>query len=327
VRGALSSERQRLAGVLDQTIDASEETILTELFSSEDGLHAVTKLKHNPKDFSHQQLVIELARGKRLQPLFSLAKRNIMQTKLTPESVRFYASLVDYYTVYKLKRMTESMSRLYLLCFIHDRYRRLNDHLLSALIRRYSEEVKELTREAILEQRRTVSDDMDRGIELLQLFLDPNIENDMAFGDVRRIAFKKLPRTRLSRLCEHLPQDAATDERLLAWQAVDQIMPKVKRNLRPLLRFLDLSGTPSQAILVSSLNKMAESFRKGGQVPDNMPLSVIPERYRRFIVQPDGTINRNRYEYFIYRQFRDRLEGATYSVRTVPVTAVWRTIS
>ena len=236
----------------------------------------------------------------------------IRATKLTPESVRFYASLVDYYTVYKLKRMAESSSRLYVLCFIHDRYRRLYDHLLNAhcaLIRRYSEEVKEATREAILEQRQQVSSDMDRGIEILQMFLDSDIDDAVTFGSIRRMAFKKLPKARLERLCDYLAEDGAIDDRVLEWRAVDSIMPKVKRNLRPLLRFLDLSGTRSQATLVSELNKMADSFRRGVHMPDNMPLSIVPERYRRHLIQSDGTLNRNRYEYFLYRQFRDRLEA------------------
>ena len=57
--------------------------------------------------------------------------------------MRFYASLVDYYTVYKLKRMEPATARLYLLCFVTDRYRQLNDHLIDALrslVRRYLDE-------------------------------------------------------------------------------------------------------------------------------------------------------------------------------------------
>ena len=269
VRVALTTERQRLGDVLERTISSEEEALLNGLFASTDGLHAVTALKHDPKDFSFNQLNREVARGTRLRPLFGLAQRIIEQTELTPESVRFYASLVDYYTVYKLKRMAHSTSRLYILCFIHDRYRRLNDHLLNAhcaLIRRYTEEVTNATREAILGQRQEVSGDVDQGVDVLQLFLDPSLDDGVPFGDVRQIAFKKLSPARLARLCEHLSQDGVIDERALEWQAIDHIMPKVKRNLRPLLRFLNLSGTRSQATLVSALNKMAAAFRNGGRL-------------------------------------------------------------
>jgi hypothetical protein len=61
----------------------------------------------------------------------------------------YYASLVEYYTVYKLKRMDREAVQLYLLCFIHDRYQRLNDNLLAAFCslvrRRYGDEVDKAT--------------------------------------------------------------------------------------------------------------------------------------------------------------------------------------
>jgi Domain of unknown function (DUF4158) len=84
VRGALTIERQRLGDVLGRTISAEEEALLNGLFASTDGLHAVTVLKHDPKDFSHKQLNTEVTRGKKLRPLFSLAQRVIEQTQLTP---------------------------------------------------------------------------------------------------------------------------------------------------------------------------------------------------------------------------------------------------
>ncbi len=75
-----------------------------------------------------------------------------MRLELSAESVRYYASLVEYYTAYKLKRMDREAVYLYLLCFIHDRYQRLNDNLLGAfcsLVRRYVDEVAAATKEAI----------------------------------------------------------------------------------------------------------------------------------------------------------------------------------
>ena len=84
------------------------------------------------------------ALGNQFQALFALAERVIVQVELSAESVRYYASLVEFYTVYKLKRMDREAAHLYLLCFVHDRYQRLNDNLLGAfcsLVRRYVEAV------------------------------------------------------------------------------------------------------------------------------------------------------------------------------------------
>ena len=108
---------------------------------------------------------MEIERGQHLRELYAVAERIIADTGLSVESVRFYASLVDYYTVYKLKRMSRSMTRLYLLCFVRDRYQRLNDHLIAAfcaLVRRYADEVSEGARDAFYLHRRKANEDIDQ---------------------------------------------------------------------------------------------------------------------------------------------------------------------
>ena len=88
----------------------------------------------------------------------------IVQVELSAESVRYCASLVEFYTVYKLKRMDREAGHLYLLCFVHDRYQRLNDNLLGAfcsLVRRYVEEVDGATKEAIYRFKLQTSEDIE----------------------------------------------------------------------------------------------------------------------------------------------------------------------
>ena len=54
--------------------------------------------------------------------------------RLSNESVKYYASLVQFYTVYKLQRMASPTARLYLLCFAYHRFRQINDNLIDAFI-------------------------------------------------------------------------------------------------------------------------------------------------------------------------------------------------
>jgi TnpA family transposase len=314
VRRALSFERQRLSEALDQFIAPDDEVMLDALLSDDDGLHAVTSIKHHPRDFSHKQLLVEIERGHQIRELFFVARRVIAQAGLSAESVRFYASLVDYYTVYKLKRMTPAMTRLYLLCFVHDRYQRLNDHLLAALcalVRRYSDEVAIAAKESVYRHKIQANDDLGQGIKILQLFLDPAIDDQTPFVDVRARAQDLLAIDRLERLCRHLTGDAGGfDEAVYEWQAVDAIMPKVKRNMRPLLRFLSLSGTASTRTLLMTIDGLAQAFRSGLQLPDDaISTALIPERTRRHLLNPGGSVVRDRYEFLVYRQLRDRLEA------------------
>jgi hypothetical protein len=132
VRGALAFERKRLAGALEELVGADDAIFLDRLLADDEGLHQITTIKRQPRDFSYRQLLAEIERGQQLRTLFALSERFIASLELSAESVRYYAALVEYYTLYKLKRMDREAIHLYLLCFIHDRYQRLNDNLPSA---------------------------------------------------------------------------------------------------------------------------------------------------------------------------------------------------
>lgn len=312
VRRALLFERHRLSDALNTSMTKEDKRMLDRLLSDVDGLHAVTSIKHHPRDFSHKQLLSEIDRGQQLRELYIVAQRIISHAQLSVESVRFYASLVDYYTVYKLKRMNRSMVRLYLLCFVHNRYQRLNDHLISAfcvLTRRYVDEVTERAQDAYYLHRRQANEDIDQGAKLLYLFIDPDVPDDRPFGEVRAQADSLLSADRIARLCDHLAGDAGLDEGLFEWQAVDAVMPKTKRNLRPLLRFLALTGTSSHEAFLTVVHAFAEAFNEGRPIPsDHLNPTIVPERHRRYLLTA-GSMHRDRYEFLIYRQLRDRIEA------------------
>ncbi|EAQ96687.2 Tn3 family transposase [Congregibacter litoralis] len=311
VRRALVFERDRLSDALAKALSADDRRRLDALLRDDEGLHAITSIKHPLRDFSHRQLLNEIDRGERLQGLYGVAQRVIGDANLSVESVRFYASLVDYYTVYKLKRMKRQMTRLYLLCFVRDRYQRLHDHLIAAfcsLLRCYVDEVNETAKEAFLRYRREANDDLDQGAKLLHLFIDPEIQDAMPFGEVRAAAAELLPADRIARLCDYLVGEQSLDEAQFEWDAVDALMPKVKRNLRPLIRFLRWSSPAPQHNLIESCHHLADAFVMGHQVPSNCDLSWVPDRHRRYVM-PQGVLHRDRYEFLLYRVLRDRIEA------------------
>jgi TnpA family transposase len=313
VRGALAFERRRLASALSGLIGDEDAASLDQLLMDDEGLHAITAIKRQPRDFSHKQLLAEIERGEQIRTLFELSLRIINTAGLSAESVRYFASLVDYYTAYKLKRMDRETVHLYLLCFIHDRYQRLNDNLLTAfcsLVRRYIDEVAAAAKEAIYRFKIQASEDIKQGARVLALFLDPSIEGQMPFSAVRERAHELLAPERLDHLCRHLAGDASLDEAMFEWKEVDLVMPKVKRNLRPLLRFLSLQGTPANALLLNMLAVMVEAFSQGEPLPvAEVSTALIPARSRRYVLDTSGIVVRDRYEFLLYRLLRERLEA------------------
>lgn len=319
VRDALAFERRRLAGALEGLMSAEQAKSIDRLLADDAGLHQITTIKRQPRDFTYQQLRREIERGQQLQDLFALAEHAIAQVELSAESVRYYASLIEYYTVYKLKRMDREAVRLYLLCFIHDRYQRLNDNLLGAfcsLLRRYVEEVDAATKEAIYRFKLQSSADIEQGAKVLALFVDPGIDGQTSFGKVRDTAHDLLPPERLKQLCSHLAGEGSIDEGAFEWHEVDAIMGKVKRNLRPLLRFLSLQGTAAHTRRLETLATMVAAFERGERLPVlHVSTGLIPARLKRYLLEPSGTIIRDRYEFMVYRQLRDGLEAGDLHCR------------
>jgi hypothetical protein len=86
------------------------------------------------------------------------------------ESVKYYASLAPFYTLYKLRRMAVATTRLYLLCFAHQRFGQIHDTLTDAfihLVDQYEKQAKQTADEA--------SEHLQSAGQVLNLFVDPTI--------------------------------------------------------------------------------------------------------------------------------------------------------
>ena len=66
----------------------------------------------------------EMARGRLLEPLYRTAMALLPELGISNDSIAYYAALVDYYSVQKLQQLKQGMARLYLLCFLLQRYQR-----------------------------------------------------------------------------------------------------------------------------------------------------------------------------------------------------------
>jgi len=86
-----------------------------------------------------------------LETWYRTAKTLLPELGISNDSVAYYAALVDYYTVQKLQQLPAGMARLYLLCFLLQRYQKINDNLVNALI--YHVRKVNTTAKACMEQQ------------------------------------------------------------------------------------------------------------------------------------------------------------------------------
>jgi TnpA family transposase len=318
VSQALAAERSRLTSVLAGGLTEATVKALDDLYVSQDG-YAITPLKHDPKDFSLRETRLEIARSQSLEALYGEAKSIIPKLGISNDSVAYYAALVDYYTVQKLQQLPSGMARLYILCFLSQRYRQINDNLINGLIhqvRKVNSAAKECMEEHVLAFQQEGHESGERVERILNLFLDSGIDDSVSFGEVKRRAFGILERAKLARAAQYIGAQGL-DTAAVEWEFAASFAPSFKPLLRPLLLRLPLASHNENDSLMEAVAFLRECFNKGTNLArvnfERMPKAFIPSNVKAHIYRTDSDGNRSihadRYEFLVYRLLRNRLEA------------------
>jgi hypothetical protein len=123
----LTEEQNRLIAIARRHLKPFDLQALRQLLADTPGLYEINQLKREPKDFSVNEIKREIQRGEQLRHLYWLAHALLPMLDISNESIKYYASLVGYYSVHRLKLLNEWSVYLYLLCFAYHRYQRLHD--------------------------------------------------------------------------------------------------------------------------------------------------------------------------------------------------------
>lgn len=318
---ALVVEQNRLIDLLANSLNSSEISKLDSLLEDTDSFYEITQLKREPKDFSLNEIRREIERARQIREIYRFAQALLPGLNVSYESVAYYASLVSYYSVYKLKRFERWIARLYLLCFVHQRYRRVNDNLINSLIyrfRQYNDQAKEDARIRLSSMQMETNQDIGKAGQVLRLFTDEQLPPETPFGEVRQKAFEILGQQAMDRVAATFAGDMRYDEIGLRWEYLDKIAMRVKLNLRPILTAVDFAALPTSSDLLEAVRFLQKIFlqeKSFQQIPSaKFPTRFIPEKYKRYLYQTNKGSKRrqmipDRFEFLVYRLLRDGLEA------------------
>jgi hypothetical protein len=308
---ALTDEQERLTNIVRNHLNDSDIEDLNRLLEDSTGLYEITQLKREPKDFNLSEIKREIHRGIKIGELYQLAKRLLPHLLISNESIKYYASLVSYYSVYKLKRLNEWTTYFYLLCFVYHRYQKFHDNLILSLIhhvRQYADEAKAAAKERVYQYRIESNQNLQKAGQVLKLFTDDSIAESTPFSIVQAKAFSILERQKLDFIADHISKKAQFDETVFAW-----LGHQFKRHLRPILLAIDFAASQSHASLIESIDFLKEKFQQRkslGQYPSNaFPIRFIPDKTKRYLYTSDTHGQKqllvNRYEFLVYRLLRN----------------------
>jgi TnpA family transposase len=326
---AVTLERHRLTQHLDQALTPTLTKQLDDLLKAREGVYRISALKQEPRDFSYQALRQEVARRQVFRPLHDFARTFLAAAELSNESVKYYAARVSFYTVYKLQRMPAATARLYLVCFAYQRFRQINDHLVEAfifLVDRYEKEARQAAKAAAQQALDEANGQLEAAGQVLALFVDPAIPDDLPFEAVRAKAFGCLDRERFSQVADYLRR-VEFDQTAFEWSYYTTLSSAFKRNLRHVFAELDFAGRVEDAPLLDAV-VFLQNLRRQDKSPrqakrDTFPTTFIPKRLRRYLYvvsPPEGkgtakSLDVDRYEFLVYRLLRNALEAGDLYVR------------
>ncbi len=263
---ALIFEQNRMIDILRNHLTVSDTDNLDALLENTSGLHEITCLKREPKDFTVTEIKHEIARGKQMCELYGVSGRVLQRLEISNESIKYYASLVTYYSVYRLKRFDAWIVYVYLLCFVHHRYQRHHDNLLVSLIyyvRKFVDAAKAAAKERVYEHRVETNRDLKKAAQVLNLFTDGSIGKNVLFREIQEKAFRILNREKMEQVAAHIAAKAGFDEEAFRWDHIDRLGRQFKLYLRPVLSSVDFMGSPAQVPLIEAVNFLKGIFGKG----------------------------------------------------------------
>ncbi len=321
VSRALNDEYTRLEGIIAHSITEGAKGIIEKLLERDDIISYLAVLKQDAKNFGYKMMVTERQKLSTIKPLYIVAKELLPTLDISRQNLLHYAELVNYHTIFELRRLKPERLYLYVLCYIWQRYMQLTDNLVEAFryhFKKFDNETKELAEDTFTKQSRNQQGKTPLIGKLLQLYVDKNISDEMTFGEIRRkYVFSLVPEEALHQTAEQMLHKPIS-EYSLKWRSVDKINHKFKKHLRATFMDLDFASSIPNNPLLTAANHLRQAFSNQKHIIHRNHLedcaNIIPKKLRQHLLfmDKDGTVTglqSNRYEFWLYRQITRRLES------------------
>ena len=317
---ALTIERERLSESILSSLDTNTAAALRHLLVRDGALSELAAIKQDAKDFGYNKMLRERKKRATLEPLYQAAKVLLPTLNISQQNRKYYASLVHYYSIYDLRRLKAGQSYLYVLCYVWQRYRELNDlHLeaLMSLTRKLEEKTKEVSQIQLIEAQARNQKERPQIGQVLLLFVDDQLPDETPFGIVRQQAYDIMPKEALKQMGERL-REKTSGAMALRWAVVDSQAAHCRKQLRPLAMVLEFSTAYRNSPWLPALNWMKQVFARKEELDEQalteVPEHTIPKRLRKYLLELDKNgeamkLHAARYEFWIYRQIRKRLDA------------------
>lgn len=311
VSQAMKQERERITSSLQNQLSESLSAELVDLVNGKGSL-PLSKLRLSAKSFAPPELEKELQVNRLIEPWMSEVNSMVKALSLSIKNQQHFASMVDYYGS-KLKRFDRFTQQLYLLCYLRERVEKNLERLADGFVyhtRKVHEQAKVYAKDAAYRDWEGAAANISKAAELLHLFIDDSIDDKQPFGAVKWEAQKLLKSRDIESLCLYLnKQKRVLDD--YHWEYYDQQKPLLEKVLRPIFLCLTFQATHKTQALATQL-AITKSELSVGSTLHTMDRRLIQAKHKEYLVDKEGNVVPNRFEWLLYLQIPNKLNGQLY---------------
>ncbi len=311
VSKAITHERQRLGSILSRSISKSLSTSVDMVLGSNTSSR-LNSFRKSAKNFSVSELAKELKIHQYIEPLIGDIDSIIQKLELSLSKLNHFSSMVDYYTATKLHRFDKLTRYLYLVCYLHVKYRQVTEHLADAFVyhsRKLQQDAKKYADDAAYREWQEAIANVGKGAVLLRFFIDESIDETISFGVIRQRAVGVMRAKQIESLCRYLA-DQKQSLGFYTWEYYDQQGELIENILRPIFLSLKFQSSDTTHTLVVQIKQSQSDLVAHGTIRE-VDRRLIKPRHLPFVL-PGGVINHSRYEVLLYLLVQGKLDGHLY---------------
>lgn len=310
VSQVIGQHQKRLYDQIDAACSQGLSTMLLTLVSGE-GQFTFQQLRQSARNFTGTELQKEIAVYHHIQPWMTDVTTVLESLSLSQKNQQHYAERVDYYGA-KLKRQSLANQRLYLLCYLQSRHQQGLERIAEGFIhhlRQVKQRAHQMAQERVYRDWQKAARNVSKAADILHLFVDDSIDPDTSFHAVQQRAFQFLNVSDLNSVCRYLSNQKQSAEEAF-WQHLDTEPTLRAGLLRSLFCCLRFDGTDKTRRLAGALAQARLDLVAGNRLGDvSIDQRLLPKATRPLLSKPDGSIDKSKYEWFLYLQIPNRLNG------------------
>ena len=312
----IQNEKSRISQILADDLSENDCQLILSLLNNEGTFSELAALRQDAKDFKPRMMQQECQKSVTMQPIYQIANRVLPKISLSKANITYYGEMINYYSAHDLReRIKSNQSYLYILCYVWQRFRQVSDNLVDSFCyhqRQAKEQVKVFKGIATAEEAIKQKANINNLKQLVELYVDDNLVDDLQFGTVRKKAFTILDK---QSIIDHITKANTSQDDIIHWECVDKVARYLKSNIRILVSHLAFTSNRCNDEVLEAINWLNNLKSKNNI--DDYP--EIPTRLLPYLtsIKVDSSkkpqLILNRYEYWIYNKLHEEIrQGNIY---------------